>query len=218
MSNVILKTCAGCGVAGFLLAAAMAYGTVPVNNTSVAVLDLDRVQLEADAYEKVKTETEKHVSALKARFIDEETALTQKGVALKKKIEAAGGKTAGFEKEIQKLNQELVEFQRKVRFQSELIARAKNAAISQVSPIAQASLKEISQKKGLSIILPRPYVTYFTQSVDITDDFIKLLDEKNIQVTYPDPAQFTVPVVANQGASQKPAEQKTEEKPSEGNK
>ena len=56
MSNIILKTCAGCGVAGFVLAAAMAYGTVPVNNSAVAVLDLDRVQQEADAYEKVKTE------------------------------------------------------------------------------------------------------------------------------------------------------------------
>ncbi len=212
MSNIILKTCAGCGVAGFVLAAAMAYGTVPVANTSVAVLDLDRVQLEADAYEKVKVETEKHISALKARFIDEETALQKKGAELKKKIEAAGGKTAGFEKEIQKLNQELVEFQRKVRFESELIARAKNAAVAQVSPIAQASLKEISQKKGLSIILPRPYVTYYAESVDITDDFIKLLDEKNIQVTYPDPAQFTIPVVANQGASQQ-ATQTEEKKP-----
>ncbi|MBO7244574.1 MAG: OmpH family outer membrane protein [Alphaproteobacteria bacterium] len=215
MSNILLKAGAGCGIAGLLLAGAMAYGTVPFNNTSVAVLDLDRVQQEADAYEKVKTETEKYVSALKARFIDEETALAQKGADLKKKIEAAGGKTAGFEKEIQKLNQELVEFQRKVRFESELIARAKNAAIAQVAPIAQASLKEISQKKGLSVILPRPYVTYHTENVDITDEFIKLLDGKKIQVSYPDPAQFTVPVVANQGAAQQQSAQKTEEKPTE---
>ena len=59
MSNILLKAGAGCGIAGLLLAGAMAYGTVPFNNTSVAVLDLDRVQQEADAYEKVKTETEK---------------------------------------------------------------------------------------------------------------------------------------------------------------
>lgn len=208
MSNVILKTCVGCGVAGFVLAAAMAYGTVPVKNSSIGVLDLDRVQVEAVAYEKVKIETEKHVSALKARFIDEETALQKKGAALKQKIDAAGGKTAGFEKELQNLNKEVAEFQAKVRFQTELIARAKNAAVAQVSPIAQASLKEISQKKGLDIILPRPYVTYHTQSVDITDEFIRLLDDKNIQVSYPDPAQFTIPVVAAQGAGQ-PAE-KTE--------
>ena len=63
--------------------------------------------------------------------------------------------------------------------------------------------------------MPRPYVTYHTPNVDITDDFIKLLDDKNIQVNYPDPAQFTVPVVANQGASQKATEQKPEEKSAE---
>ena len=208
MSNVILKTCVGCGVAGFVLAVAMAYGTVPVKNSSIGVLDLDRVQVEAAAYEKVKIETEKHVSALKARFIDEETALQKKAAALKQKIEAAGGKTAGFEKELQNLNKEVAEFQGKVRFQTELIARAKNAAVAQVSPIAQASLKEISQKKGLDIILPRPYVTYHTQHVDITDDFIRMLDDKNIQVAYPDPAQFTIPVVAAQGTGQTP--EKTE--------
>lgn len=199
MSNILLKTGVGLGVAGFVLAGAIAYGAIPSGNTSIAVLDLDRVQAEADAYEKVKTETEKHISALKARFEGEEASLQKRSDELRKKIEAAG-KADGFEKEIQKLNQDLVEFQNKVRYQSALIAKAKNAAITQVSPIAQASLKEISQNKGLSIILPRPYITYHTQSVDITDEFIKLLDAKNIQVNYPDPAQFTVPAEGNQAA------------------
>lgn len=213
MSNILLKTGVGLGIAGFVLAGALSYGLIPQNNSTVAVLDLDRVQSEAEPYVKVKSETEKHVSALRARFIDEETSLQKKGADLKKKIDAAGGKVAGFENEVQKLNQEIVEFQRKVRFQTELIARAKKAAVDQVAPIAQASLKEIGQKKGLQIILPRPYVTYHTQTVDITDEFIKLLDAKNIQVTYPDPAQFTIPAVANQGASQTASEQQNKKTP-----
>lgn len=196
MNKKLLALCGGCAIAGVVIAGVT--GLTSKNNC-IGVLDLDRVQVQAAAYEKVRVETDKHISALKARFAAEEKALQDKAAALKKKIEAAGNKTDGFTAEIQKLNAELAEFQRKVRFQSALIAKARQAALGQVAPVAQASLKELSQKQGLKIILPRPYVTYYTPSVDVTDDFIKLLDGKDIPVAYPDPAQFTVPVVAEQG-------------------
>ncbi len=195
MNKKLLALCGGCAIAGVVIAGV----TGLTSKNCIGVLDLDRVQVQASAYEKVRVETEKHISALKARFAGEEKALQDKAAALKKKIEAAGNKTEGFTAEIQKLNAELAEFQRKVRFQSALIAKARQAALGQVAPVAQASLKELSQKQGLKIILPRPYVTYYTPSVDVTDDFIKLLDGKDIPVAYPDPAQFTVPVVAEQG-------------------
>ena len=196
MNKKLLALCGGCAIAGVVIAGVTG---LSAKNNCIGVLDLDRVQVQASAYEKVRLETEKHISALKARFAAEEKALQDKAAALKKKIEAAGNKTEGYTAEIQKLNAELAEFQRKVRFQSALIAKARQAALGQVAPVAQASLKELSQKQGLKIILPRPYVTYYTPSVDVTDDFIKLLDGKDIPVAYPDPAQFTVPVVAEQG-------------------
>ena len=197
MSKRLLTVCAGCGIAALLIGGGMAVSS----DTSVGVLDLDRVQLEAQAYEKVRIETEKHISALKARFADEEKALKTKADALNKKVTAAG-KPNAYAAEIQKFNQELAEFQKKVRFQSALISRSRQAALTQVAPVAQALLKELSQKKDLKIILPKPYVTYFAPSVDVTDDFIKLLDKKDIPVAYPDPAQFTIPVTAQQGVAE----------------
>lgn len=196
MNKKLLALCGGCLIAGVVIACVTGMTS---KSKGIAVLDLDRVQVQAAAYEKVRVETEKHISALKARFAAEEKALQDKAAALKKKIDASGNKENAYTAEIQKLNAELAEFQRKVRFQSALIAKARQAALGQVAPVAQASLKELSQKKGLKIILPRPYVTYFAPCVDVTDDFIKLLDGKDIPVAYPDPAQFTVPVVAEQG-------------------
>ncbi len=197
MNKRLLTVCAGCGIAALLIAGGIAVGS---SSSSVGVLDLDRVQLEAQAYEKVRIETEKHVSALKARYADEEKALQAKAVDLNKKISQEGKQNA-YASEVQKFNKELAEFQKKVQFQSILISRARQAALNQVAPVAQASLKELSQKKDLKIILPRPYVTYFSPTVDVTDDFIKLLDDKDIPVAYPDPAQFTIPATAQQGVA-----------------
>ena len=202
MNKTVLKIGGGCVLAALVLAGVVSMGQSCGKN-KVAVLNLDLVQEKAVAYEKVKVETQKHISALKARFSDEEKALQTKAATLKKKIEENGNKVAGFEKELQKLQQELGEFQRKVRIQSALIAKARAAAINQVSPIAEELLKEISQKKGIEVILPRPYVTYVTPAADITDEFIKLLDDKDIQVSYPDPAQFTVPVVTADAVAEK---------------
>ena len=200
MNKTVLKIGAGCALTGLVLGLGMWLGQ-SCEKSKVAVLNLDVVQEKAVAYEKVRTETQKHISALKARFMDEEKALQTKAATLKKKIEGNGNKIAGFEKELQQLQKELNEFQRKVRLQSALIAKARGDAIGQVSPVAEALLKEISEKKGIQVILPRPYVTYVKPCADITEEFIKLLDDKDIQVNYPDPAQFTVPVVAAQGAT-----------------
>lgn len=204
MNKKLLALCGGCAIAGVVIAGVTGLSS---KKCGIAVLDLDRVQVEAAAYEKVQAETEKHISALKARFAAEEKALQEKAATLKKKMDAAGDKANTFSGEVQKLNKELAEFQRKVRFQSALIAKARQAALGQVAPVAQASLKELSQKKGLKIILPRPYVTYFAPCADVTDDFIKLLDGKDIPVTYPDPAQFTIPAVAGQAPKNAPAQE-----------
>lgn len=205
MNKKLLALFAGCAVAGLVIAAGVG---ITSRSNRVAVLDVDRVKLEALVYEKVRIETEKYVSALKARFANDEKALQTKAAELKKKIDASGNKQNEYAKEIQQLNNELAEFQRKVRFQSALIAKARQAALAQIDPVAQAALKELSQKKGLKIILPRPYVTYFAPCADVTADFITLLNDKDLAVTFPDPAQFTVPAVVEQGTTQEPAQPK----------
>ncbi len=203
MNKKLLALFTGCAVAGIIIAAGVG---ITSRSNRVAVLDVDRVKIEALVYEKVRIETEKHISALKARFANDEKALQTKAADLKKKIDASGNKQNEFTKEIQQLNNELAEFQRKVRFQSALIVKARQAALAQIDPVAQAALKELSQKKGLKIILPRPYVTYFAPCADVTADFITLLNNKDLAVTYPDPAQFTVPVATKQGDQQEPAQ------------
>lgn len=186
------------GVAFFVVGAVVA-GLISTK-TGIAVLDLDRVKKEAEAYKQVNVEATKYSDALKARSNEEKKNIEEKIVALKKKIDASGKQVKDFQKETDALNKEVAAYQEKVRFQAELIYKSTQAAMSQVTPVAQSSLKEISDKMGLKVILPKPLVTYYQPCVDITDDFINFLDSKEITVEYPDPASFAVPVVIQNAA------------------
>lgn len=207
MNDKMTKIGSACGIAGLVLASVLGISMATCcKGTKVAVLDVEKVRADAQAYQTVSQEAEKYISALKARTLEEDKVIQEEAIALKKKIDASSTGVKGFQKELNALNQKVAVLRQKAQFQSQLIARATQTALAQITPATQEALEDYTAQNGIAVLLPKSVLTYFNPDVDVTADFVKALNAKNITVSYPDPAQFT------QNTQEKPAQTADSEK------
>lgn len=194
MNKVFSTVLNYCGLAALIVSAGL---LVTFSSTSkkekIAVLDVEKVKTESIPFNTINTEALKYISALKARISEEEKALQTEAIALQKRINSSGKKANTFIREIDVINQKAMVLRNKFQVQKQLISRATQSAFQQINPVIEETLKDFSQSEGITIILPKSLITYNEGSVDVTDEFIRVLNKKGLNVVYPDPAQFTTP-------------------------
>lgn len=214
------------GVAALaLVLACMSMNMCCRKSGTVGVLDNDRILTTATSFQVILGEEGKYLNALKGRQAEDEKMLQAELVALQQKIKSSGKSENAFEKEINEFRQKVIFYNQKYQIQRNLIAQASQAARQQLDPFVREVLNELS-KEGYTVILPKRSVTYSAPSADVTAEFIKRLDAKKINISFPDPAQLAVAQAAQAqvnapaaNAEQvKPAEAKTETKPEEAKK
>lgn len=179
------------GLAALIVAGVVAFNSFSKTSEKIVVLDVEKVKTDARVFKKINTEAEKHISALKARAGEDEKVLQAEALALKKRIDESGKQAKDFMREIEAINQKVTVARNKVQLQSQLISRATQSALMQINPVTDETLKEFSAQNSITVILPKSVITYNVEAVDVTADFIKMLNKKDVNVVYPDPAQFT---------------------------
>lgn len=206
MNKVFSTVLNYCGLAALIAAAGLAVAFTNVSKKEkIVVLDVEKVKTESIPFKTINTEAAKYISALKARVSEDEKALQTEALALKKRIDGSGKKANTFIREIDAINQKAMVLRNKFQVQGQLISRATQSAFQQINPVIEETLKEFSQAEGITIILPKSLITYNEDSVDVTDEFIRVLNKKGMNVIYPDPAQFTTPVPAVAAGEVQPA-------------
>ena len=152
-------------------------------NTSIGVIDINKILAEANAaveaaeeIEKIAIEIENEIKSSDEEIIKEQNLLIEsQSIMAPAAFEA---KRIEYESKIQTYNSER---QSKLMKIDELIAISRNDILKAIKPI----LEEISNEKGITIILEKTSIMLNAEKMDITNEALKRLNKSlpNIKVS-----------------------------------
>ena len=145
-------------------------------HTSIGVLDLNRVLLDAKAAKKAADEIDKIAKDIEKELIksDEDMIKEQNKLVEAQSImapEAFELKRQEYEEKVQNYN---IERQNKLISVEKLIESSRNEILDKLKPI----LEDMSEKKGITVILEKGTVLLNADTMDITDEVIKVLNKE----------------------------------------
>ena len=152
-------------------------------NTSIGVIDINRILADANAavkaakeIEKIAIEIEDEIKTSDEEIIKEQNLLIESQSIMAP--EAFEAKRSEYESKVQKYNNER---QSKLMKIDELIAVSRNDILNALKPI----LEEISNEKGITIILEKTSIMLNAEKMDITNEVLKKLNRSlpNIKVS-----------------------------------
>ncbi len=144
-------------------------------NTSIGVLDLNRVLLDAKAAKNAADEIDKIAKIIENELknSDENMIKEQNKLVEAQSImapEAFELKRKEYEEKVQNYN---IERQNKLISVDRLVEKSRNEILNKLKPI----LEEMSETKGITVILEKGTVLLNAETMDITDEVIKRLNK-----------------------------------------
>ncbi len=143
--------------------------------TSIGVLDLNKVLLDAKAakdaaedIDKIARNIENELASSDESMIKEQNKLIEAQSIMSP--EAFESKRKEYEEKVQNYN---IERQKKLLSIDRLVENSRNQILDQLKPI----LEEISETKGITVILEKGTVLLNADTMDITDEVIKNLNK-----------------------------------------
>ncbi len=160
--------------------------------TKTMVVDFERVQVEAEVYKSIFAEQRKYEEKLQAQLTLEAGELQKEEKELmdqKSKL-----KEVDFKKKSLALQKKVAETQQKYQLQAQQIVMATRLTAQKVQEGIKNTIEEVADKARADIVISKEVTVYSNDKADLTDAFIKALNEKVKPVAYPDPAtiNFTV--------------------------
>ncbi len=145
-------------------------------NTSIGVLDLNKVLLDAKAAKRAAEEIDKIAKNVENELLssDENMINEQNKLIEAQSImapEAFELKRKEYEEKVQNYN---IERQQKLLSVDKLVENSRNQILDKLKPI----LEEMSEAKGITVILEKGTVLLNAESMDITDEVIKVLNKE----------------------------------------
>ncbi len=144
-------------------------------NTSIGVIDINKILAEADAavkaaeeIEKIAIEIENEIKLSDEEIINEQNLLIESQPIMAP--EAFETKRIEYESKVQNYNNER---QSKLMKIDELIAVSRNDILNAIKPI----LEDISNEKGITIILEKGSIMLNAEKMDITNEVLKKLNK-----------------------------------------
>ena len=144
-------------------------------NTSIGVIDINKILSEADAaiiaaeqIEEIAIEIENEIKLSDEEIIKEQNLLIESQSIMAP--EAFESKRNEYENKVQKYNSER---QSKLIKIDELIAVSRNDILNAIKPI----LEQISNEKGITIILEKASIMLNAEKMDITNEVLKKLNK-----------------------------------------
>ncbi len=151
------------------------YSWADYPNTSIGVIDLNKILSESDAaimaskqIEKIASEIEVEINESDEAIIKEQELLIESQAIMAP--EAFESKRKDYENKVNNYN---TERQAKLMRIDELIAISRNDVLNALKPI----LEEFANEKGITILLEKGSVMLNADKMDITDDVLKKLNK-----------------------------------------
>ena len=153
------------------------------------VIDFDRVQKEATVYKSIIDSQRGYEEKIQAQLSLEAGQLEQE----EKDLAAEKGKLSetDFKKKAVALQKKAMTMQQKYRGQIQQVLAASQIAASKVQAEVEDVLEEVSHKAGAGVVLNKAVTVRSDKKNDLTEEFIKALNEKVKPVEYPSPEAVT---------------------------
>tara|TARA_B100001057_G_scaffold202951_1_gene203689 strand:+ start:1011 stop:1568 length:558 start_codon:yes stop_codon:yes gene_type:complete len=145
-------------------------------NTSIGVLDLNRVLLDSKAAKNAAEEIDKIAKEIETELIssDENMINEQNKLIEAQSIMAPEAFELKRKEYEEKANNYNIERQKKLISVEKLVDDSRNQILDKLKPI----LEDISETKGITVILEKGTVLLNAETMDITDEVIKTLNKE----------------------------------------
>ena len=145
-------------------------------NTSIGVLDLNKVLLDAKAAKNAAEEIDKIAKEIENDLVNsDENIINEQNKLIEAQSimapEAFELKRKEYEEKVQNYN---IERQNKLSSVDRLVESSRNEILDNLKPI----LEEISSAKGITVILEKGTVLLNAETMDITEEVIKILNKQ----------------------------------------
>ena len=145
-------------------------------NTSIGVLDLNKVLLEAKAAKKAAEDIDIIAKDIEDELlISDENMINEQNKLIEAQSimapEAFELKRKEYEEKVQNYN---IERQKKLLSVENLVERSRIEILDNLKPI----LEDLSETKGITVILEKGTVLLNAETMDITDEVIKVLNKE----------------------------------------
>ena len=156
-------------------------GTVANAAPTVYVVDMSRVVNESAVGIAAKAEFEADVKKNRASIEKQQLELKQQLEAMKRQSAVLSG--SALEAKQEELRKKELAFRRAVMDGQQDLARKNNIFVEKISNEANKVMIQLAREKGYGFIIEKgkQFVVYADDSLDLTDQVIKLLNEKKLK-------------------------------------
>ncbi len=144
--------------------------------TSIGVLDVNRIITEAKASKDINKQMEAFRTGYQATVMKQEKTLRASEKQLTASQKSLSPKD--FEKKKKEFEAQVVELQKAIMTQNNELQKSAQFAMEKIRTHVVEISKDIAGKRGFAFILPSNVPIYYEQQFDITDLIIKQLDQK----------------------------------------
>ncbi|WP_457572892.1 OmpH family outer membrane protein [Desulfolithobacter sp.] len=142
----------------------------------IGVVNVQKVLMSSDAGKEAQIAMEEKVKELQNQFRQEEEAL----LSLQKEIEKKSSVWSDDIKQekIIELNKKRRNLQLKQEDANMELKRLREKKYGPILKKLEQVVKDVAQKKGYAVVLPRNAVLYYSDAIDMTDDTVKALNRQ----------------------------------------
>lgn len=155
---------------------------------TVGVVDFNIVQKNAKVYQYVQTEQNKYAEQIRIRIMADSKDIETDAQKLEKQKDKLSADE--YQRKLRDLQRRATKVQEKYRPAMERIMLASQVALNGAAKEISLAVEKTAQEKGVKILLSMNNVLYASNKVDMTDAFVKNLDQQIQTVVYPDPANL----------------------------
>ena len=168
--------------------AVVAWGWCISTRLPVAVIDFTTAQGKAKVYQSVVQEQRKYEEQIRVRIAADSVELEKEAKELESKKTSM--KPDEYERKAQTLQRRFMAVQNKYRPAVERILAATQMALKSAEKEIAQAVEQTAQETGVKVLLPTNSVLYADKKADVTDTFVKNLDQLVQTVAYPDPTKL----------------------------
>ena len=151
-----------------------AQGATPTN--SVVVVDIKKIINESSATKSIQKQIEEKRKAIQTEIGKQEENLrkTDKDLAEQRTVLSK----EAFDKKLSEFKTNVAEAQRNVQNKRNQLEKAYAESLAEVEKVVVSIVSELSDKKGFSVAIPKANALFSKNSLDISDEVLKMLDER----------------------------------------
>lgn len=175
------------GCAAFL-SARLALATPPADNGGpprIAVVDIERVRRSAAAVQAIRNQLGSYLDTFRTETQREEQEIRAAQDELTSKRAVLSPEA--YAEERHSLEGRLVEAQGRVQQRRQALERVNMEAMEQVKQTLESIIAEIARQRDLTVILRKEQVVFVTPAIEITDEVLRLLDQRLPSVAIANP-------------------------------